>query len=174
MTAEQWRPVAEYEGFYEVSNHGRVRSIDRVIMSRSPAGGLCEHRRKGHIKKQANDKDGYKLVTFCRDGKEKMRKVHILVAEAFLGPRPEWSTMINHKNKDAADNRVENLEWSNNGHNKRHANARHLYAGAMRSCTELSEIAGIQLATIYRRLKLGWSVEKAISTPVRGGMRAAG
>ena len=51
---------------------------------------------------------------------------------------------------------------------KRHANARHFYAGAMRSCAELSEIAGIRLATMYRRLKLGWSVEKAISTPVRG------
>ena len=170
---EQWRPVVGYEGYYEVSDHGRVRSIDRVIMSRSPVGGLCEHRRKGHIKNQASDKDGYKLVTFCRDGKEKMRKVHILVAEAFLGARPEWSTMINHKNKKPADNKVENLEWSDNGHNQRHANARHEYEGKLVSCSELAEISGIALATIHKRLEhYGWSVDQAVSTPVRGTRRA--
>jgi hypothetical protein len=169
MTTEQWRPVVGYEGYYEVSDRGQVRSIDRVIMSRSSAGGLCEHRRKGHIKNQASDKDGYKLATFCRDGKEKMWRVHILVAEAFLGPRPEWSTMINHKNKDVSDNRVENLEWSNNGHNKRHSNARYLHKGALRSCSELAEAAGLPMPTVHARInRYGWSVEKAISTPVRG------
>ena len=71
QSLEQWRPVVGYEGYYEVSDHGQVRSIDRVIMSNSPAGGLCEHRRKGHIKNQASDQDGYKLVTFCRDGKRR-------------------------------------------------------------------------------------------------------
>ena len=171
QSLEQWRPVAGYEGYYEVSDHGRVRSIDRVIMSRSPAGGLCEHRRKGHIKNQASDKDGYKLVTFCRDGKEKMRKVHQLVMEAFAGPRPDWATMVNHKDGVPSNNLLSNLEWSHNQHNQRHALARprYLYNGEAFTCAELASLAGIKLDAMYARLNgYGWSVEKAVSTPVRG------
>ncbi len=171
QSVERWLPVTGWEGFYEVSDHGRVRSIDRVIMSRSSAGGLCEHRRKGRIKNQASDKDGYKLVTFCRDGKEKMRRVHQLVMEAFAGPRPAWATMVNHKDGVPSNNLLSNLEWSHNQHNQRHAPARprYLHSGEAFTCAELASLAGISLATMHSRLnRCGWSAEDAVTRPVRG------
>jgi hypothetical protein len=161
---EQWRPVVGYEGLYEVSNQGRVRSLDRAV--RHHRGGVQQ--RKGHIKRQSTLKNGYLGTALCKGGKEVQKKVHILVAEAFLPPRPEWSNMVNHINKDPADNRAENLEWSDNGHNKRHANARYLYEDRLVSCSELAEISGIAMTTLFRRINYhGWSVEQAVSTPVR-------
>jgi hypothetical protein len=163
---EQWRPVVGYEGLYEVSNHGRVRSLDRTVFRYT--GGVRQ--RKGRIKRLSILREGYLGASLTAGGKNVQKRVHILVAEAFLPPRPEWSNMVNHINKNPADNRVENLEWSDNGHNKRHGNARYLYEGRLVSCTELAEICGIAMATLYRRINyFGWSVERSVSTPVQRG-----
>ena len=164
MNKEEWRPVLGFEGSYEVSSHGGVRSLDRAVTD--PFHGVRQL--KGFVKKQTNDAKGYKTVSMRRDGKSYQPKVHVLVAEAFLGERPEWSTMVNHKNKIVFDNRVENLEWSNNSHNQRHATACHLYDGELRSYKELSEIAGLPYSTLQTRIKRwGWSIEKAVSAPVQ-------
>jgi NUMOD4 motif/HNH endonuclease len=164
MKPEEWRPVLSYEGLYEVSDQGRVRSLDRAVPN--PRFGL--QNRKGHVKRQCTIKDGYLGVSLCKNGKEVQRKVHILVAEAFLGPRPEWSTMVNHKDKVVTNNHVDNLEWSNNSHNKRHGNARYLRNGSLLSCSDLADIAGISQSTMYRRLNVyGWTVQRAVSTPLR-------
>jgi NUMOD4 motif/HNH endonuclease len=163
---EQWRPVVGYEGLYEVSNHGRVRSLDRAV--RQYRGGV--EQRKGRIKRLSILREGYLGTSLSKGGKNVQKRVHILVAEAFLPPRPEWSNMVNHINKDRADNRVENLEWSDNGHNKRHANARYLYKDRLVSCTELAEISGIAMATLFSRINYsGWSVEQSVSTPIQRG-----
>jgi hypothetical protein len=163
MKAEEWRPVLNYEGLYEVSDQGKVRSLDRAVSH--PRLGV--QNRKGHVKRQCTLKNGYLGVSLCKNGKEVQKKVHILVAEAFLGSRPAWSTMINHKDKVVTNNHVENLEWSNNGHNKRHANARYMHDGLLLSCSDLAEIAGIPPLTMYRRLNVyGWTVQQAVSHPV--------
>ena len=162
---EQWKPVVSYEGLYEVSDQGSVRSLDRIVKH----GRNGQRLRAGAEKKQVSVKDGYLAVSLCKDGVEKQRKVHILVAEAFLDERPQWSTMVNHKNKVVTDNSVSNLEWSNNGHNKRHANAKYSYQGVLLSCSDLAEIAGTSVAVMFRRLNhYGWSVDKAVTTPLRG------
>jgi integrase len=162
---EQWRPVVGYEGLYEVSDHGRVRSLDREIANL--ANGWIKRQRKGATLRQRTLSSGYKKTTLSKDGKESSPSVHVLVAEAFLGPRPEWATQVNHKNRDKADNRADNLEWSNNYHNLRHAHATHEYEGRRISASELAEIAGISRKAMNERLRNGWSVERAMSTPVR-------
>lgn len=98
---EKWKPVRGYEGLYEVSNLGSVRSLPRQ------AG---KFRIKGRVLKQAKGRTGYLLVGLSKDGITKTVGVHRLVAEAFV-ENPEHKETVNHINEDKADNRANNLEW---------------------------------------------------------------
>lgn len=100
---EEWRPIQGYEELYEVSNLGRVRSLDRVV-NRNGA----KVSRKGRILRPGKDGYGYLLVGLSEDGKKKLFSVHRLVWEAFNGKRPE-GMQINHIDEDKANNRLDNL-----------------------------------------------------------------
>jgi hypothetical protein len=163
MMTEQWRPVVGYEGLYEVSSLGNVRALDRVIRRNSQSWTVPAGPRKTTV-----NAVGYAMCNLRKDGKARTMSVHVLVAEAFLGPRPDWATQINHIDRDKTNNSAVNLEWSHPSHNVRHAFAKYFYKGKMRSCAELAELAGLNCQTLYMRLnKSGWSVEQAVSTPVR-------
>ncbi|MCB5173631.1 NUMOD4 domain-containing protein [Microvirga lenta] len=111
--SEIWKPVARHEGRYEVSNNGRVRSLDRTVTYSDGRIALF----KGRVLSEARGASGYLTVTLDR-GKRAL--VHRLVAETFLS-RPDGATVVNHKNGDKRDNRAENLEWGDYTHNNRHA-----------------------------------------------------
>jgi predicted XRE-type DNA-binding protein len=83
---ERWLPVRGYEGLYDVSDLGRVRSLDRIVMSRNRWGPIAKHLR-GQTLAQRTDYYGYQVVRLYRDGYGKWIRVHRLVGEAFLGPR---------------------------------------------------------------------------------------
>ena len=100
--AEQWRPVVGYEGSYEVSDLGNVRSLDRLD-SRG-------RRRRGKVRPLAVSPRGRLLVGLCRDGIRATAQVHHLVLEAFVGPRPDGLEAC-HWNDDPSDNRLTNLRW---------------------------------------------------------------
>lgn len=99
-----WKEISGYEGLYEVSNTGLVRSLwlgkKRII---SP--GNCH---------------GYLRVGLYKDGKIKNMQVHRLVAEAFL-PNPNKLETINHIDEDKTNNNVSNLEWMSRGDNARYS-----------------------------------------------------
>ena len=101
--SELWQPVVGWEGLYEVSNQGRVRSLDRVCRNGK--------KRKGQLLAGCISQDGY-YWTFglCRNGKSKCRTAHSLVAEAFLGPRPEGCYIL-HGEKGSLNNTPENLRY---------------------------------------------------------------
>lgn len=103
---EQWRPVIGYDGLYEVSNFGRLRSLSRDITNRWGKITHIEER----ILSQATTVYGYKQVNLCKEGKIKSLKVHRLVAEAFI-PNPNTLPCINHKDEVKTNNNVSNLEW---------------------------------------------------------------
>lgn len=84
---ERWRPVKTFEESYEVSSLGRVRSVDRVVLSRNRWGSSAVSR-KGKILAQGTDNYGYLTVMLFRNGKGRPYRVHRLVGEAFFGPRP--------------------------------------------------------------------------------------
>ncbi|MER9685871.1 NUMOD4 motif-containing HNH endonuclease [Mesorhizobium sp. M0139] len=87
--SENWRTIPGFEGLYEVSDLGRVRSLDHVVLRNSPYhGGLIPTRRKGRVLKPCVT-DGYEFVNIYRDGEMHRFAVHILVAAEFIGPRPE-------------------------------------------------------------------------------------
>lgn len=98
MEKEIWKPIKDFEGYYEVSNIGRVRSLN------------YKRTGKEKILKNTESNDGYLIVGLTKNGKRKQFKVHRLVAEAFI-PNPENKPCIDHINTVRSDNRVENLRW---------------------------------------------------------------
>lgn len=99
---EIWKDVIDYEGIYQVSNQGNVKSLNRIDAS--------GNRRTGIQLKLMYDSDGYHLVKLCKYGIIKTAKVHRIVAGAFIS-NPKNLETVNHKNEIKDDNRVENLEW---------------------------------------------------------------
>lgn len=113
IVKEIWRPVVGYECLYKVSNKGGVKSIDRYE-NNAHKNGL--RFRKGKILKQMTNKKGYPYVHLCMGSKSVSKRIHRLVAEAFL-PNPNNYPIVNHKDENKQNNCVENLEWCNNRYN---------------------------------------------------------
>lgn len=112
MNGEIWLPVVGYEGLYEISSHGRIKSLSRV----DARGWL----RRERMLRPGTVADGYLQVSLRRDGESKAFLVHRLVALAFVG-NPDGLPIINHKNGARQDNRSENLEWCSQLQNVRHS-----------------------------------------------------
>lgn len=95
-----------YEGLYEVSSLGRVRSLDRWVNNGSPSGQV----KKGRIRKVSQDPNGYYTVGLSRAGRGVTTHIHRMLAEAFI-PNPETLPYVRHLNDVKTDNRLENLAW---------------------------------------------------------------
>jgi len=104
----KWKPVIGYEGLYEVSSNGDIRSLDREI--NHWRGGIRIS--KGKILSKASfDKNGYKVVSLCKELEKKTVKVHRIVAKCFIENKFNKTT-VNHINGIKSDNSVNNLEWN--------------------------------------------------------------
>lgn len=114
---EEWRDVVGYEGIYEVSNKGRVRTKEGKTTYTEMHGTRVWKQR---ILKQKVSKDNNHRVSLWKDGKERTWLVHRLVAFAFI-PETEGKEYVNHINGDRYNNSVENLEWCNHVENNNHA-----------------------------------------------------
>lgn len=101
---EIWKDIEDYKGLYQVSNLGRVKSLN------------YKRTGKEKILKNSKNSDGYFIVNLCKNGEQKYYKVHRLVAQSFI-PNPKNLPIINHKSEDKTDNRFENLEWCTNQYN---------------------------------------------------------
>lgn len=137
---EIWKDVIGYEGLYQVSNFGRVKSLGN-------GGSKNSKFSSERILKQLN-RNGYFGVCFCKDGKKKIYLVHRLVATAFL-PNPDNLPQVNHKDQCKTNNVCSNLEWCdckyniNYGtHNKRMAesNTNHPNKSKKVMCIETGKI----------------------------------
>lgn len=116
---EIWKDIRGYEGLYQVSNTGRVRSLDRKV--HHPNGG--ERFSKGQIIKPGITPKGYLFVQLSIGGKINAKRVNRLVADAFI-PNPQNAEAVNHKDKNRKNNNVENLEWCSVTYNNRYSLAR--------------------------------------------------
>lgn len=101
--AEKWKDINGYEGFYQISNNGRVRSWRFK-------SGKKGRREKPFIKSQWTTPNGYRFVGLWRDGHRKSTSVHKLVAMHFI-PNPKRKPQVNHKDGVKSNNHVSNLEW---------------------------------------------------------------
>lgn len=113
---EIWKDVPGYEGWYQVSNLGRIKSLSRYVDVREGVKIHINERVKPHY----INKKGYCQIGLCKDGIRKGFLVHRLVADAFI-PNPQNKRTVNHINCDKSDNRIENLEWATYSENIRHA-----------------------------------------------------
>lgn len=104
--SEIWKAVPGYEGLYELSNMGRVRSLDRIVR----ASGVSKRRAFGRVLNPYTNKLRYQYVALSKDGKSKTLSVHRLVANVFV-PNPNNYSIINHKDENPSNNRADNLEW---------------------------------------------------------------
>lgn len=103
---EVWRDVKDYEGLYQVSNLGRVKSLERYVKHYTGSDKLLSER----ILKQPITNTGYCIVGLCKNGIPAKIKTHRLIAQAFIS-NPENKPYIDHINTIKTDNRVENLRW---------------------------------------------------------------
>lgn len=116
MQKEIWRDIKGYEGLYEVSDLGNVKSLERSIVRKDGTSYYIAER----ILRPRKKSEGYLDVALNKDGKAKHYRVHRLVAEMFI-PNPENKPEVNHINANKSDNRVENLEWATREENIHHA-----------------------------------------------------
>ena len=105
---EEWRAIPGYDGLYEVSNYGGVRSLNYNHTGTTKQLAFKRH------------KSGYSFVTLCKDKIHKNSSVHILVALAFV-PNPLGKHQVNHKDGDRGNNCFDNLEWVTASENIRHS-----------------------------------------------------
>lgn len=103
---EEWRDIKDYEGYYQVSNYGRIRSLDRTIIESNGVKRFY----KGKIVKTVDAGKGYKNVILSKGGKHSTPRVCRVVAEAFC-ENPFHYTQVNHKDEDKTNDRADNLEW---------------------------------------------------------------
>lgn len=117
MSEERWLPVLEFEGHYEVSDRGRVRSLTRkVVHARSGQQTV-----RGRMLALNLDTHGYPRLMLRCDGKSYSRAVHRLVLSAFV-PRPDWESMhVNHKDGVTTNNQLQNIEWCTPSENRAHS-----------------------------------------------------
>lgn len=133
---EQWKPIEGYEGLYEVSSLGSVKSLN------------YNRTGKERILKSQNNGKGYLLVALCRDGKRKFFQIHRLVATAFI-PNPNNYPHINHKDENPLNNIVNNLEWCDAKYNANYGTRNERSAAANSKAVEASRFSDFR--EIYLR-----------------------
>lgn len=138
---EVWRNIDE-NGHYRISSMGRVESVKRFANGRNTSG---------RIMKLKPDKRGYLNVNITLDGEKVTKKVHRLVAEAFI-PNPEKKPTVNHKNGIKQDNNLSNLEWHTWDENKNHAVENKLMRGLRGEDSPRSKISKEMAIEIKKRL----------------------
>lgn len=126
---EIWKDIPNYEGLYQASNLGRIRSLNHIRKN-----GKEDHKtfiQKGRILKEATQKSGYKFVVLSKKGKTKGYRVHRLIAKTFIS-NPNNYKCINHKDENKANNNIDNLEWCTIAYNNNYGLKQERYKKAMK------------------------------------------
>lgn len=131
---EVWLPIVGYEGYYEVSSHGRFRSLDRTVLFRT-TGSKFE---KGRIKTPSVNNKGYYIIGLWKDRKRKTFNCHRILAETFIA-NAENLPAVNHKDLNKLNNALDNLEWCTYQYNTQHAAAAGKMVGGKNNLGKVNE-----------------------------------
>lgn len=119
MDKEVWKDIPNYEGIYQISNYGRVKSLERTIKHKTAYGGL--YHIKGKILKPKIEKDGYFRIGLKKDRVKKFYRLNRLVAQTFIA-NPNNYPIVNHKDENKQNNSMDNLEWCTQKYNINYGN----------------------------------------------------
>ena len=168
---EIWKNIKGYEGLYQISNMGRVKSLERKI----PHWRGGERVQKERILKQVVTHNGYLRVGLRVDGKQKMLRVHRLVCEAFH-ENPDNKSDVNHINENKTDNRACNLEWCTRIENCNHGTRNERVAKALSKpigqYTRDGDLVKVWQSTNEARRQAGFS-QGAVSEVANGNRKTA-
>ena len=151
MEVEKWKTI-EWNPNYQVSNLGRVKSIERKVKHRNSYITLREK-----ILKPFKNKDGYLRVNLLEDGKIRHFSIHRLVASAFVQNESLFNTEINHLDENKENNCASNLEWSDRKHNCNYGSRNERLAKAFSIPVKCLETGYIYPSTMYIERELGFN-----------------
>lgn len=117
---EIWKDIPGYEGYYQASNFGRVKSMERISIRNNGHSEHSVYRTKEKIKKVQKQSRGYSQVVLYKDGVAKTIRLNTLIARMFV-PNPEEKPYVNHIDGNKDNNRADNLEWVTAKENTAHA-----------------------------------------------------
>jgi 16S rRNA A1518/A1519 N6-dimethyltransferase RsmA/KsgA/DIM1 with predicted DNA glycosylase/AP lyase activity len=142
---EQWKDIKGYEGLYQVSNEGQVKTLSRKALRRYNSYRTLTER----ILKPQNDV--YLHVTLYKEGRGKVKAIHKLVAEAFI-PNPNKYPQVNHKDENKHNNSVDNLEWCSRLYNANYGTSRKRISNKLNKSVQQFDLDGNFVAE-YNSLK---------------------
>jgi hypothetical protein len=119
VAKEEWKPIKGYEGFYEVSDQGRIKSVARTLIMKN---GVRRPIKEKIINGSAQA-SGYLNVTLSKNGTCEKLRIHRIVAEAFV-PNPDHMPEVNHKDENKQNNAAANLEWCDRKYNNIYGTAK--------------------------------------------------
>lgn len=155
---DHWRPVVGWEDLYEVSRNGELRSVDRRITG--PTG--YDRFMHGMPKRIHYDRYGYARASLARPGKSVTAQMHVLVCEAFHGPRPSADAEVCHGNDIRSDNRIENLSWGTRQSNAAEMAQRNRIKGARHPRAKLTAFQAFMIQEVPRKRGNGPALAKAL------------
>ncbi len=153
---ELWKAITDYIGQYEVSNFGRIRSLDRMAWN-----GKAKHPVKGRTLKLhlSCDRVKYQYVSLCKNSKYQHVAVHRMVALHFI-PNPESKRYVGHKDSDPLNNHVENLEWCTAKENEEIKRRRFPQKGFDNPNAKLTREQVVKIKRMYSRGIKIWEISK--------------
>lgn len=159
---EEWRDVPGFEGLYQVSNTGKVRSYDRLVTERN--GKVRLH--AGRLLRPSPVAGGYPGLSFFVAGQRMPTTVHRLVMAAFVGPCPSGQE-VNHKDGDKTNNHLENLEYVTHTENQLHSIRvlgnpvphGHMQLGEANAMSKLTEQQVKEIRVLYAT---GWTTQQRL------------
>ena len=162
LNNEVWKDVGEYKeyeeysGMYEVSNLGRVRSVDRYVINSIGIRKLY----KGKLCKPKKENNGYFRVALCKSNKRKFALIHRLVAQAFI-PNPDNLPEVNHIDENKSNNKVSNLEWCTSKYNMNYGTVAERIAKTQGKTIVMLDLNGNELREFYS----GYEAERFLKKP---------
>ena len=120
---EIWKDIVGFEGLYQISNYGNVKSCKRLVNSKSGSQRLVNEK----LLSLGKDKDGYLMAILCQDATKKTVKIHRLVADAFID-KINGKNLVNHIDSEKSNNLFSNLEWVSSLENNCHRKSKSKYS----------------------------------------------